>query len=290
VHDHFSPACFQQNCGPQHRDHEHTYSHRMKLSIVIPCGGNYPERVRNLHEVLACLDRQTYRDFELLLVEQSIDGSYYHSGLACSRYISIMDPAGRGFNRSWCRNVGVYNASGEIVLLMDGDYVFPDNYLEHVLMMRDVFFSGTNLYLWSSEQQVAAYFSSHDIKVFESSPGKLRPFLRGIACGGIVGFNRDWFINEFAGYNENFFKYGFEDTEAVNRIQRILNKKASELSTVPVPVVHLFHRERDGKFGTNNRLYDLFTRWEVKAYVRRLKETGVGDAREPKMLREDIIP
>ena len=261
----------------------------MKLSVIIPCGGNYPERVRNLHEVIACLQRQTYKEFELVLVEQRVDGNYYHNDIRCSKYIPISDPAGRGFNRSWCRNVGAYNASGEVVLLMDGDYVFQDDYLEQVLKMDDVFFSGTDLYLWSSAREVEAYFATRNMKVFESSPGKLKPFLRGIACGGIVGFRRDWFINEFGGYNENFFKYGFEDTEAVNRIQKILNKNAHELATVPVHVAHLFHKERDGKFGTNNKLYDLFAQFDVRKYVQMLKEIGVGDVKEPKMLPEVLI-
>lgn len=261
----------------------------MKLSVVIPCGGNYPERVRNFHEVIACLQRQTYKDFELVLVEQSIDDKYYHSKVPCTKYIPISDPVNRGFNRSWCRNVGAYQASGEVVLLMDGDYVFPGDYLEQVLKMDEVFFSGTNLYLWSSSRQVETYLRTKNIRVFESSPHRLKPFLRGIACGGIVGFRRDWFINEFAGYNENFFRYGFEDTEAVNRIQRILNKQAHELATVPVHVAHLHHQVRDGKFGTNNKLYDLFTQWEVKEYVRKLKEIGVGDVKEPKMLPEENL-
>lgn len=256
----------------------------MKLSVIVPCGGNYPERLRNLHEVMACLQCQTFKDFELVLVEQSVDGCYYHSHIPCDKYIALCDPANRGFNRSWCRNVGVYQASGEVVLLMDGDYVFPGNYLEYVLKADDVFFSGTNLYLWSAAEQAERYFRTKDLSIFESSPGKLKPFIKGIACGGIVGFRRDWFIDEFGGYNENFFKYGFEDTEAVNRIQRILNKKAHELATLPVHVAHLYHQVRDGKFGTNNKLYDLFTQWEVKEYVQRLKKIGIGNIKEPRIL------
>jgi glycosyltransferase involved in cell wall biosynthesis len=261
----------------------------MKLSIIIPCGGKYPERVRNLHEVLKCLASQTYRDFELILVEQTVDGNFHHSDLACSKYIQLKDPGNRGFNRSWCRNVGVYNASGEIVLLMDGDYVFPTDYLEKVLQMNDVFFSGTNLYLWSTQRQVDEYKRTGNMEAFESSPSKLRPFLRGIACGGIVGFKREWYINEFVGYNENFFQYGYEDTEGVNRIQRILGKGPAELATIPVHVAHLYHRERDGTFGANSRLYDMFTKWDVKKYVQVLKERGIGDIREPKMLPEALL-
>lgn len=260
----------------------------MKLSVIIPCGGNYPERVRNLHEVLLCLGQQTYREFELVLVEQSVDEKFYHSHLPCSNYIQLKDPGNRGFNRSWCRNVGAYSASGDMILLMDGDYVFSASYLERVLEIKDVFFSGTDLYLWSTAELLKEYMRSRDVSVFERSPHRLRPFLRGIACGGIVGFNRQWFINEFAGYNENFFRYGFEDTEAVNRIQRILNKRAEELATVPVHVAHLYHRERDGAFGSNNKLYNCYASWEVRRYVSMLKEIGVGDRKEPKILPQYI--
>lgn len=260
----------------------------MKLSVIIPCGGNYPERVRNLDEVLGCIARQTCREFELVLVEQSVDGKYYHSQVPCSTYIPIQDPGERGFNRSWCRNVGAYHASGEVVLLMDGDYVFPQDYFEQVLKMNDVFFSGTNLYLWSDAKLLAEYMQSKDMNVFERSQSKLRPFLRGIACGGIVGFRREWYVSEFVGYNENFFQYGFEDTEAVNRIQKILNKRPEELSTVPVHVAHLHHRERDGRFASNSSLYNSFTQWDVSIYTRMLKEIGVGDKRTPKILPQHI--
>jgi glycosyltransferase involved in cell wall biosynthesis len=260
----------------------------IKLSVIIPCGGNYPERVRNLHEVLLCLGQQSYRDFELILVEQSVDGKFYHSQLPCDEYIQLQDPRGRGFNRSWCRNAGAYNASGETILMMDGDYVFPTNYLERVLEMKDVFFSGTNLYLWSTPELLKEYMQHRNMNAFERCTHRLKPFLRGIACGGIIGFNRQWYINEFAGYNENFFQYGFEDTEAVNRIQRILNKRPEELATVPVHVAHLYHRERDGKFASNSNLYNTYTAWDVKKYVRMLKEIGVGDIKEPKTLPSSI--
>jgi glycosyltransferase involved in cell wall biosynthesis len=140
------------------------------LSIVIPCGGNASWRLRNLEEVLICLRSQTRKDFELILVEQSTDGQYYHDQKSCDLYLPIEDPMNRPFNRSWCRNVGAYHASGELLLLMDGDYVFQCDYLEKVIKMEDYFFSGTNLFYWSDARLRETYLEKKDFSIFRQSP------------------------------------------------------------------------------------------------------------------------
>lgn len=259
-----------------------------RISVVIPCGGNFPERVRNLHLSLECLRKQTFNDFELLLVEQTVDGSFYHSNLDCDKYIQLRDPLMRGFNRSWCRNVGANTATGDIILLMDGDYVFAEKYLEIIARTTDRFFSGTDQYRWSTLPLVEEYLASKDVSVFRKAKIKYVPFRRGIANGGIVGFDREWFKSSFIGYNENFFKYGYEDTEAVHRILRILDKRPEQLFTAPVSVAHLYHGVRDEKEGSNRSLFEKFTSFQLDKYLQALKQAGLGDSREPRLLPESL--
>jgi glycosyltransferase involved in cell wall biosynthesis len=38
----------------------------------------------------------------------------------------------RGFNLSWCRNVGAKHARGEKIILMDSDMCFESEYLDQV--------------------------------------------------------------------------------------------------------------------------------------------------------------
>ena len=48
-----------------------------KISIVVPTGGNDPLRERNFLECLKCIQKQTYKNYEIVVVEQSLDGNYY---------------------------------------------------------------------------------------------------------------------------------------------------------------------------------------------------------------------
>ena len=259
-----------------------------KLSIVVICGSGLPERMRNFNETIYCLKRQTYQDFELIIVEQSVDGHYYHAETEASQYIPIKDPVARGFNRSWCRNVGAYSANGEIILIMDADYVFPHNYLEKIITQNDVFFAGTNLYLWSTQALISSYLTNRDVRIFEKCTMRHRPFLRGIATGGILGFNRDWYINEFIGYNESFFSYGFEDNEALNRIMYLLAKGYEGLTTTPIHVAHLFHTVRDQEPVSNGMLFNKFKSKDIQILREMMKSQDVGNKIAPFVIEKNF--
>ena len=260
-----------------------------KLSIVIICGSGLPERIRNCNETIRCLKNQTYQNYEIIIVEQSIDGNFYHSKTEATQYIAIKDPMDRGFNRSWCRNVGAYSANGEIILLMDADYVFPNNYLEKIICQKEDFFAGTDLYLWSTQTLAEKYIQNHDVSIFEKCKMRLRPFLGGIATGGILGFNRKWYIKEFTGYNESFFNYGFEDNEALNRIMYLLGKEYDGLATTPIHVAHLFHTVRDQEPVSNGMLFNKFKNTDIETLREMMKSQDVGNKNAPCVIEEKFV-
>ncbi len=100
----------------------------MKYSIIVPVY-NRPDEV---DELLDSLTRQTYKDFEAIIVE---DGSATPCKQVCDKYAGslamkyFMKPnSGPGQSR----NYGVERASGDYVLILDSDVVVPEGYLQAV--------------------------------------------------------------------------------------------------------------------------------------------------------------
>ena len=101
-----------------------------KISIIVP--------VYNVERYLRqCIDSilaQTYKDFELLLID---DGSPDNSGTICDEYAK-KDPRIRVFHKpnggvSTARNLGIDNARGEYISFIDADDYVEPNFLEEML-------------------------------------------------------------------------------------------------------------------------------------------------------------
>lgn len=105
-----------------------------KVSIIIPV-----YRVENyLPECLDSIDKQTYRDFELILVD---DGSPDTCGDMCEEYAKthpntkVIHQTNAGLSAA--RNSGVKIAEGEYVAFVDSDdYVSPD-YIEYLVYLAE---------------------------------------------------------------------------------------------------------------------------------------------------------
>jgi glycosyltransferase involved in cell wall biosynthesis len=97
----------------------------MKFSIVIPVY-NRPDEVK---ELLESLSLQTYKNFEVVIIE---DGSSikcemiaeaYKNKLSLSYYYKINE------GRSIARNHGIARANGDYFIIFDSDCIIPENYL-----------------------------------------------------------------------------------------------------------------------------------------------------------------
>lgn len=99
-------------------------------SIIIPV-----YNTKNfLVKCIESLKKQTYRDFEVILVDDcSTDGSYE---LCCevskedSRFITLKQPENK--RQSAARNLGLEHASGKYVLFIDSDDYVENNLLESI--------------------------------------------------------------------------------------------------------------------------------------------------------------
>src|SRR5271157_1281152 len=88
------------------------------------------DRVAELERLLTTLDAQSYKDFEVLVVDQNPDDRLVavvqkHQGLTIRHLRS-----GRGLSRG--RNAGLRAAKGDIIAVPDDDCWYPDQLLATV--------------------------------------------------------------------------------------------------------------------------------------------------------------
>jgi GT2 family glycosyltransferase len=85
-----------------------------KVSIIIPCWGVYKQF---LQECLASIDKQTYKDYEVIVVDTETD-------------------------LPTARNKGIEKATGEYILPLDVDDEIEPNYLEKTVDKGDIVTTG----------------------------------------------------------------------------------------------------------------------------------------------------
>ncbi len=100
----------------------------MKYSVIVPVF-NRPDEVE---ELLGSLTRQSFTDFEVIVVE---DGSQVTCRDVCDRYkerlrLSYYEKPNSGPGQT--RNYGAERAQGEYLIILDSDVVLPDGYLDAV--------------------------------------------------------------------------------------------------------------------------------------------------------------
>lgn len=107
----------------------------MLISVIVPV---YKVE-RYLPKCIESILQQTYQELEIILVD---DGSPDHSGHICDEYakkdprIQVIHKKNGGVADA--RNVGIEQATGELIALVDSDdYIAPDMYEKLVLRMQE---------------------------------------------------------------------------------------------------------------------------------------------------------
>lgn len=108
----------------------------MEVSIIVPVYG--VESV--LHFCIESILNQTYKDFELILVD---DGSPDKSGEICDRYagqdsrIRVIHKQNEGV--SVARNTGMDAANGEFIMFCDSDDYYEADYVERMINAQQAY-------------------------------------------------------------------------------------------------------------------------------------------------------
>lgn len=258
------------------------------ISIILQSCGPNEERRKNLEAILYCLEQQTYKDWEVILVEQSLDGNFYNKDFNCHQYIPIKDVKQRGVNRSWGRNAGGRVAKGDRLLFLDADIVFGKHYLEAITSFKgDPFFIASNYIIWSTQEEKETYLKNRDAEtLLKSVNDRYESNDADSPINVAVCFERDWFFNTFGGFLENFFKWGFEDAEALDRIMKALGKSFPELHVLEKEgVAHLYHENRDRRWDFYNKnIFDYFRKFDDPIVSEAIKAANPGNLQHPSPL------
>lgn len=264
-----------------------------KISVVLPCAGNNPLRERNFSHCIKSIADQSFSDYEVIVIEQSLDGNFYKKWVENLgfKWIGIKDPIDRGFNLSWCRNVGSREAKGEKLVLMDTDMSFDSEYFNSIAEDDSKFAAGAEMYHWIWAENVTEIFDvNRDFDfVYNYGQGGARdsvfrftPFTKGCGYGAILIYNREWYWNELGGYIEDFFKYGWEDKAAVELVKYILKVDDDTLPKIKHQVIHLSHQSKDfSNITINENLYRLIESGDKNDIINRIKSADLGNITSP---------
>lgn len=91
-----------------------------------------------MKNITQCLANQTFKDFEVIfVVDKKIDADSKIHDTWNIHYITTLTNTIPHNNASALRNLGINEAIGEFIQLMDDDEWFEDDYLERSLALRD---------------------------------------------------------------------------------------------------------------------------------------------------------
>ena len=158
----------------------------MRISLVLAT----VDRTKEVERLLQSLDRQTYRDFELIVVDQNPAGvlaPLLEPNKHSFPIIHVERPDDRGVSKS--RNIGIKQATGELLTFPDDDCWYPDDLLETVdsfMQSRPEVDSVSGRMVYEQEESAEkasspdgrGYFMEKRLKVAQI-PGPWSLFVRG---------------------------------------------------------------------------------------------------------------
>ena len=189
----------------------------MRLSVIIPTRNH----ATLLEECLSSLSRQTFRDFEVVVVDgHSTDGT----AEVAKRHGARLVYEDYGTRAGACR-VGSEQARGEVLVYTDDDCTFPPDWLERI---HRAFSEDPELMVYGGEDVIpegSSYFE-RTLYQFDLAKGSFRhPSLRLRGCN--VAYRREALRRE----NFNPLLKGIEETELHYRMAKRGRRSMAESSS-----------------------------------------------------------
>lgn len=217
------------------------------ISVITSIYGNATERAVNFLNLLACVRRQDYSDYELIVVEQhGSEAPVWASAaeLAGARYQAIQSP---DFSWEWERNVGARMAKGDIFLFFDADIIFPDDYFRFVLdNFNSDFAVGWNRGIWLTKKGKEQYLRDRKYKTEwdEDCWYQIRgEDMQNLGLSAV--FRREFFWDVLGGWSENYWDKGRGDSDMHRRATVAAGDVAQPRDyRLPFTILHSFHDAR----------------------------------------------
>lgn len=262
----------------------------MKISAIVVVAGNDIERYTNLIQLLKAIKSQTTQPYELIIVEQCLkDNVWYYDKIPIeinnTKHIRIKFQEHQNlFSVGWGRNVGIYNATGDVVVCIDVDYVFGNDYFESI-SNKEI---NNSCVGWS---KIYYIHEPEKVKIIQDNtfPVGRENFINTATIengnvGGVQIFNRDWFLNNIVGYCEDIFGWGADDNDVYGR-SRIIS---GEWYILDSTIYHLHHHYKQKDLLNNHRIKER--NWGNPILVAQLmREKGVANLEHPNPIYPDSI-
>jgi glycosyltransferase involved in cell wall biosynthesis len=211
------------------------------ISIVIPC---YNDAQYILQSVNSALN-QTYPNKEVIVVD---DGSNAETKAVLKKLehkiTKLISQENQG--QSTARNVGIKEAKGEYILVLDSDDYFEPEFCG---MALEIFFKNKDVKI------VTCYanriYNDNDTDVFKPSGGQLKDFLLNNCALGTSMFKKEDWLG-CLGYDE-IMRSGFEDWEFFIR----LLKSGGQVEVIQEPLYNYRKGHNSTTISANKIKYDL---------------------------------
>lgn len=234
----------------------------MRVSVVIPTRN----RAKVVRKCIEYILAQTYSSYEVIVVD---DGSKDNtrevlesfSNFSNFRYISLPERKGPAF----CRNLGVRESNGDIIIFIDSDIFTLSNFIEEHINTH------------KSYQKVLVVGPVISISNMDGNfpqRGSILDFSNAYFASGNVSLPRDIFL-QVGGFDEVFNVYGWEDIEFGFKlkslgVKSIKNSRAVGYHYQPLPKLEelgmLKEKERE-RAKTAVYLYKKYPSLEVKLMI-----------------------
>lgn len=211
------------------------------ISIIIPC---YNDAEYIEQAVLSALN-QTYTNKEVIVVD---DGSNAETKAVLKKLepkiTKLITQENKG--QSTARNVGINEAKGEYILILDSDDFFEDTFCEKAIQ---VLLNNNEVKIATCEANLL--FSDGSKEVYKPRGGSISNFIYSNGALGTSLFKKeDW--QNCGGYDESMRK-GFEDWEFFIR----LLKNGGTVEVINEPLYNYRKRTNSTTSKANTIKYDL---------------------------------
>jgi len=207
----------------------------MLYSIIVPVY-NRPDHIEGL---LACLEKQTYKNFETIVVES---GSSIRSDEVVAKFKKRINvhycPTGN-HGQGFSRNYGMTHAKGDYFLILDSDILLDNFFIEHIdkgikAQKLDAHGGPDKLHPHSNTVQKAVNYMMTSFLTTGGTRGKKKSIGKYYPRSFNMGFSRKVY-EETQGFN---LPYMGEDLELSRRIY------AKGFNVGLIEEAHVFHERK----------------------------------------------
>ncbi|GAA0316190.1 glycosyltransferase family 2 protein [Bacillus carboniphilus] len=176
------------------------------VSVIIPTFN----RKGPLCELVESLSRQTFQDFEVIIVNDQGESVDYVTELYPELKINITTPHQK-LHHVGCRNEGLTHANGELIMLCDDDdFIVPDHLENMVKELADTDFVFTDVEMVEfKEKNNLRYATSRTLFSYEFDEELIRKFNTYVSSGSVYKKLIHELIGNFDEKLHNYWDWDF---------------------------------------------------------------------------------